>query len=162
MEFNINAIKEVYDKSPFAFCIVKAVFKKPGIIQDFIFEYANQALTDLNGISIDILKENSFKSMFPKNNKCFDLYCDTALKGTQQITSDYVPEIKKYIQIQCYQIAYGYCGCMISDISKEKELELSLFETKKIQVTDSKRLYNNIPGGVFQCMFNKQWTIVKC
>src|SRR5574344_1103144 len=49
---------------------------------------------------------------------------------------------------------------MISDISKEKELELSLFETKKIQVTDSKRLYNNIPGGVFQCMFNKQWTIV--
>lgn len=38
----------------------------------------------------------------------------------------YKRKINKNIRIQCYCVEYGYCGCLLTDITKQKDIEENL------------------------------------
>ena len=162
MDLNLKSIKEAYDDSPFAFCVIKVIADNTGKAQDFTFEYANNAMAILEGTALDKLLKSSFNSLFHKiDGKWVEMYGETAFSGGSQTITDYRPEIDKYLQIRCYQMVYGYCGCLLSDVTKEKKIEISLQAETKLQFQAIQRIYNNIPGAVFQCTFSKEWTVLK-
>ena len=123
MSFHENAVKEIYDKSPFAFCVIK-VITVGETVKDFSFEYANEALATLEGVRLDDLLGKSFCSIFPNaDNKWMSVYGDTALCGTYHEITDYSAEINKHIRVQCYQLSKGYCGCLLTDVSAQVQLQ---------------------------------------
>ena len=127
MSFQIDAVKEIYDSSPFAFCVIKVLFDGNNQPSDFVFEYFNEKFADIKGVGLEELAGKQFYSVFPNaERECLPLYADAALHGKACEFSQYVPELSKYIQVQCYQIAYGYCGCLLLDMTRQKKTEEEL------------------------------------
>ena len=54
------------------------------------------------------------------------IYAHTAFTGESQIVNEYSREIDKHMQIQCYQLAFGICGCLLVDIDKQIKTEHAL------------------------------------
>lgn len=64
MGYDLNAIRSVYDNAPYAFCVIRIVQDEKSIPYDFVFEYANASLADMEGFSETNLIGNSFNSLF--------------------------------------------------------------------------------------------------
>ncbi|MDD3253536.1 MAG: response regulator [Lachnospiraceae bacterium] len=131
MNAKLNAIKEVYDESPCAFCVIKILMDETGQAYDFVFEYVNEALVQLGTHKKEELLGKSFHDTFENaDSKWLSFYNDTAIEGKLIRISEYSPEIDRYIQVQCYQLSYGYCGCLITDISEQTSLAQQISRKK--------------------------------
>lgn len=117
------------DKMYTAVAIIHMEVDETNTPVDFTFVYANEALAKLENVHRDKLIGASFyKDLFPSGDKKWLLpYWDTACNGMAQTLKDYSPEIGRFIEISCYQVAYGYCACIVTDVSGkiniQKELE---------------------------------------
>ena len=152
MSFQESAIKEIYDNSPFAFCVISMLFDEEKKPSDFVFEYLNEAFARIEGAELEALQGKRFYSVFPQADRApLAFYADAAFRGEARVFSEYVPELGKYVQVQCYQLAYGYCGCLLQDITEQKKTEeaLRLSEERFRIATDNSNLYiweYDIPG----------------
>jgi len=127
---SLRAYKECYDDSPLAFCIIEVLKDELGKVFDLAFVYLNKALADLEGKRIEDLWGKHFYQIFEDTDaKWLDFYGRVAYGGKSNNFTEYSPEIKKYLNIQCYQIQEGRCGCLLTDVTKSKELE-ALVETQ--------------------------------
>lgn len=100
---------------------------------DFTFVYANEALAKLENVQLERLLGASFyKDLFPDGDRKWLLpYWDTACNGVAQTLKDYSPEIGRYLEISCYQIAYGYCACIITNVSGRIYIQRELEDARR-------------------------------
>ncbi len=145
-QFNIEQIKGAYDCSPFAFSVIKVTLdENSGEPQNIIFEYVNDALSQLEGCKKEEMLGKSFYTVFENaDKKWLKLYGRVAWGGSPATMVEYSPEICKHLKVQCYQIAEGYCGCLISDMTAELMTEKALNEEQE----KYQQLLSAVPGGI--------------
>lgn len=136
MNYDLRAIKTVYDNSPVAFCVVRILFASNGRVQDFVYEYANEALAALDDVAVDALQGNCFYSLFnDADQDWLHHFSAVAATGEPDTFTQYSCTLKKHIRCQCYRIAENLCGCILLDVTYEKQ-KLSA-------------IVDHLPGGVF-------------
>lgn len=127
MNFNVETIQGVYDKSPVAFCVIKVMKNDEGKEDKLFLAYANHALEELENKDLAPLVGKPFCSIFEKaGEQWFPIYSKVAWDNHTDTFTQYSPELKKHIRIQCYQVAKGYCACILWDITALIETEQSL------------------------------------
>lgn len=117
---NLKQYKLCFDRSPAAFTIIRVIKNKKNIYNDFVFEYANEALAKLEGIALDNLIGKHFYHIFYNADvKWLRPYGEAAFEGKTSCFMSFSPEVNKYLQVQCYQVDKGFCAVMLTDISRK-------------------------------------------
>lgn len=112
---------KVFDSLPIAFCDIEMIFDEKHEAVDWIFRYANNALAELEKISLDKILGCRFGKLFPNMDvKWLRTYERAALLGETIKIIDYSPEIDSYLDIICFPTFKGHCGCILFDVSKIK------------------------------------------
>lgn len=121
------------DKMSTAVAIIHMEVDETNNPVDFTFVYANEALAKLEHVHLDTLVGAAFyKDIFPHGDKKWLLpYWDTACNGVSQTLKDYSPEMGRFIEISCYQIAYGYCACIVTDVSGKINIQKELEDARR-------------------------------
>lgn len=120
-------INEFLENMPVAYCTTKVLLRENGEPYDFVFTYSNKEHSRLEKAKYGELIGKSFYTFFPNADpKWLKYYYDTAYHGTRHVLNDYSPEINKHLLIYTYQPHPGYCGCVVQDISRQKQLETEL------------------------------------
>ena len=108
-----------FDNMPFAFTDIEMVFNEERHAVDWIFRYGNNALAELEKISLEQLIGNSFGSLFPDmDSKWLRNYERATLYGEKLEIIDYSSEIDTYLKVICFPTFPGHCGCILFDISE--------------------------------------------
>lgn len=138
---------------PAAFCVVRVDLDKSGAPCDFVFTYVNEEHARLEGTTPNMLLYKSFYDFFPNGDKKWlKIYYETAYKGIRQQFTDYSPEIGRYLSISTYQPLYGYCGCILRDVTKDVMMEI---EVEKGRERDA-LILRNTTDAVFQYDLEKR------
>jgi hypothetical protein len=154
---NLKQFKVCFDRSPIAFCVIRVTKDKTGRYNDFIFEYANEALAKLEGIPLDNLVGKHFYQIFYNANlKWLIPYGQAAYEGKTSSFVEYSPEIRKHLQIQAYQIDEGYAVVALMDVTEQ----MTYFEEDlKALITLENNTYSlysvNITGDGCRVVFKK-------
>ena len=117
-EIETNRFKKEYrcfDSMPIPFAIIELVVNADYQSTDFIFRYANKALSVLENVTLEEIIDRSFyKEVFNHaDSEWLEFYADIAFHGGYKEMEKYSPEIGKTLRIQCFQPYYGYCGLYI-------------------------------------------------
>lgn len=121
---HLTAYAQCYDQSPVAFCVIDMEKDDEGKLCDFSFVYVNKSLAQLEEKSIDDLLGEKFYHVFNHTDeKWLEFYGAVAYEGRPDNITAYSPEIRKYLHIQCYQISEGRCGCILTDVTEQKNME---------------------------------------
>lgn len=132
---------------PAAFCVVRVDLDENGAPCDFVLTYVNEEHASLEGRTKDQLLFQSFYDVFPDGDKKWlKIYYETAYTGVRQQFTDFSPEIGRYLSISTYQPLYGYCGCILRDVTKDVMMEI---EVEKSRERDA-LLLRNTTDAVFQ------------
>lgn len=108
-----------FDYIPIAFTDIEMVFDENSNAVDWIFRYGNQALADLEKLSLERLIGKSFASIFPNmDSKWLRSYERVTLYGEKREIIDYSPEIDTYLKVICFPTFKGHCGCILFDVSE--------------------------------------------
>lgn len=121
-EIESNRFKRDYrcfDKMPIPFAIIEIVVNADRKSTDFIFRYANQALAVLENTTLDAIINHSFyNELFEETDENWlELYTEVAFHGGYKEVVQYSIEVDKILRVQCFQPYYGYCGCMLTDVT---------------------------------------------
>lgn len=130
---NNKLLVSCLDKMPTAVAVIHMEVDETNNPVDFTFVYANEALAMLENIPLDKLIGASFyKDLFPDGDKKWLLpYWDTACNGITQTLKDYSPEIGRFLEISCYQVSYGYCACIITNVSGRIYIQRELEDARR-------------------------------
>lgn len=110
-----------FDEIPVAFTDIEMIFDEERQAIDWIFRYGNEALASIEGVPLEKMIGNTFRSIFPKmDKKWLRSYEQTVLYGETLELIDYSPEIDKYLRIICFPTFKGHCGCLLFDISETR------------------------------------------
>lgn len=122
---------QFFDELPFAFTDIEMVFDEKCRAIDWVFRYGNQALAELEKMSLDKLIGKRFGKVFPDMDvKWLKSYERAALYGETLKIIDYSPEIDTYLDIICFPTFKGHCGCIMFDVSQIKSFRKNS-ETEK-------------------------------
>ena len=110
-----------FDTIPIAFTDIEMIFDEESQAVDWIFRYGNEALASIEGVPLEELIGNTFRSIFPNmDRKWLRSYEQAVLYGETLELIDYSPEIDKYLRIICFPTFKGHCGCLLFDISETR------------------------------------------
>lgn len=124
-------IKQYLDQMPVSYCTIKLVLNDSGEPVDFIFTYCNEAHAKLEGFIVDELIGKRFYKLFPNaDKKWLNFYYRTAFDGIKHEIIDYSPEIDRHLFIKTYQPEYGYCGCVLQDVTQQVLVQRQLDESQ--------------------------------
>lgn len=114
-----------WDNVPVGFGVLEFVPDKGGRISDFIFRYANHALSEIEGVPREVLLNHAYGQIFNgSHSKWLAIYSKVAFMGDSVELIDYSPEIEKELLVICYQPAYGYCACIVCDATDKYYLQM--------------------------------------
>ncbi|MGI6070130.1 MAG: LytR/AlgR family response regulator transcription factor [Blautia sp.] len=123
---------QIFNTIPLAFTIIELVEDKKGNSMDFIFRYANDPFALLQGFPLEQIIGNSFFSLFSNaNTKWIELFADVAFNNNFREITDYSPELHKFLRLQCFQPMYGFCACIVTDVSTDSKQRASYQLSKK-------------------------------
>lgn len=152
------------DDIPIAFCTIRVDVDAQNHPYDFVFTYLNKALALLGGTTREALLFSSFYDFFPDGDKKWlNIYYKTAYEGIPQEFTAYSPEINKHLAISTYQPEYGYCGCILRDITNEVLLEIEIEKSYE----RAKLILENTTDAVFQfdletrTIYSSKYSILK-
>lgn len=112
---------QCFDTIPIAFTDIEMIFDEGRQAVDWVFRYANEALAHVEGVELDKIIGNTFRSIFPNmDSKWLRNYEQAVLYGETLEIMDYSPEIDKYLRIICFPTFKGHCGCLLFDITETK------------------------------------------
>ncbi len=87
---------------------------------DLNYEFVNEAYAEIIGVSKSELLKRSYKELFPNWDKVLvQFYGEAAIHGASNTLVEYNETLDKYLKHTCYQPAYGYCGCIVEDITEQ-------------------------------------------
>lgn len=156
-----NSFTNLFDKMSNGFFVASVstdLIKRP---IDFRYEYFNDAYAEIMELSKSELLENSYKELFPNSDKVLiQFYGEAAIHGESNVLVEYNEPLKKYLKHTCYQPAYGYCACIVEDIteqylaqhileeSEERFLTLSMVTNEFIFEMDQMGRFTYISEGI--------------
>ncbi|MCK9536351.1 MAG: GGDEF domain-containing protein [Bacilli bacterium] len=85
------------------------------------FYYANSSFLQLYGIEISDLLKTPVSTCLPAKQN--DLYFEVATTGVKKCFFNFNRNIKKYLKVYCYQPIFGYCACLIDDVTEQFNLQ---------------------------------------
>lgn len=121
------------DNMPMAIAVIRLELDETNTPVDFLFVYGNAALSELEKVSLDRLIGSFFyRDIFPDGDRKWLIpYWETASQGTVQTLNDFSPEIGRFLEIKCYQPSYGFCTCILTDVSEKVRLERELEDARR-------------------------------
>ncbi len=120
------------DNMPIAYCTTKVLVDESGKPYDFVYTYSNKAHSELEKVKYGELVGKAFYKFFKNTDEMWlKYYYDTAFNGVPHILDDYSPEVDKSLLIYTYQPADQFCGCVVQDVSAEKELEIKVKQSQE-------------------------------
>lgn len=129
--FDLASYKTVYEHNPQAFAVIRVLKEDNGSYKDIFFVYANNAYEKLSGFSRSDLIGHTYTEIMEKyapgqfgpGKQWNKLYGTVAYEGGEKTavvaSSEIDPAKKHYVSVQCFQIAEGYVGSNILDISDQ-------------------------------------------
>lgn len=115
-----------FENMPFAFTDIELIFNEEIKAVDWIFRYGNNALAELEKVSLDNLIGHSFGSVFPNmDSKWLRAYERATLYGETLEIIDYSPEIDTNLKVICFPTFKGHCGCILFNIGDIKFIKNS-------------------------------------
>src|SRR5574344_2173822 len=150
---NLKQYKVCFDRSPVAFCVIRVTKNKKGAYNDFIFEYVNEALAELEGLTIaNMIGKHFYHIFYNASVKWLQPYGKAAYENIPSNFVQFILEINKYLHIQCYKISEGYAAVILVDVSNNyrfmaEELKtliaLDVNTTDMYQISISDDFYTN-------------------
>lgn len=117
---------------PMAVCITKVLLDDKQKPYDWEFVYSNRAHSELEGVAYGELIGKRFYEYFNEENTTWlQYYYETAYLGIPHIITDYSPAIGKHLIIHTFPTEYGYCGCVLEDVTERKFLEFELEKSRQ-------------------------------
>lgn len=134
-----TAFKRIYDKSPIAFAVVTLLRNKKGEVTDFLYEYANQSMADIDNIKSSDIVGKKYSAIYKKYppKKTLKNLLDVAENKSAGTSQEYWSEVGLSVSMQ-----YSYVG---EDTVAISVIGISNIEQMKNQ---NEQLVNKIPGGV--------------
>ncbi|MHA1730267.1 MAG: PAS domain S-box protein, partial [Promethearchaeota archaeon] len=124
--FENNAIGVTYNK---------IINDEYGVPINFKFIDINARFTELTGLTRDmVIGKNGIETLPGIENDpadWIDRYGKVALEGTPVTFEDYSESLKKWYSISAYSPLKGYFVATLSDITEQKEMEISLKESEE-------------------------------
>ena len=111
----------VFDQCDVAFCVIRLELDPAGKPIDWTFAYANEALANMEGFTLDSLLGKRFFDLFPNGDrKWLEYYYKAAFEGENCSFESISEEIGLYLHVNCWPIGQrGYCACILRDIHEE-------------------------------------------
>ncbi len=123
VNIDLNAYRTVYDNSPVAFALIH-VLMKDNCYDDFEFVYANKGYERMSGFSVESLNGHTYSEVCgSKSEQWNSIYGKVAYQGGEHVSIEYGPEIDRYVNIVCHQVALGYCALTVLDVTEQVEAE---------------------------------------
>lgn len=118
--FHELAFAKSFDKSDLAYCVIKVILDKRGEPVDWEFTYINDALAKIEGFEKEQLLNVHFFEVFPDGDgKWLKYYYSAAYENESVLIEDYSKEVNKVLRIRCFPVEYGYCGCILEDVTRK-------------------------------------------
>lgn len=121
------------DNMPMAIAVIRLELDEANTPVDFMFVYGNEALAELEKVTLNRLIGSYFyRDIFPDGDRKWLVpYWETASRGTVQTLNNFSPEIDRFLEITCYQPCYGFCTCILRDVSEKIRLERELEDARR-------------------------------
>ena len=140
-DYDLTAIRVVYDHSPFAFAVIRVLTDGEGRAVGFAFLYKNEALARLEQRSPDDPSGLQTNYLYGgMGTERLALYYAAAFHGETVDYTQYSPLLKRHFHVRAYQLADGFCGFLVEDVTEKTELSLALKASELQALTARKKL----------------------
>ena len=103
-----------FEDFPLPFCVIQLVFDVYGKSTSFIFRYCNKMMEYIEQRPVETILNHSFYDLFDNpDEKWLVKYGDIAKNGGRRVFRGFKDRLGVYVYIVCYQVAPGYCGCLL-------------------------------------------------
>lgn len=117
------------DTMPVPVLIMELVYEAAGA--DFMIRYLSREMAQLERVTLqEVLNQSVLKLNNLGNPKWMAIFADVAIHGGTRVIEDVLEGSGKYMQLRCYQPQKGFCGCVLTDLTKENKLVQELFRTR--------------------------------
>lgn len=157
-----DSLLRCLDLMPVGISIFKMVLDDDGCAVDMEYVYCNQACAAMEGMGdIDVAGMHFYRDLFPVKDRRWLVLCGmAALRGEEKTILYLREDLGQFLQVSVSRPAYGYCQCMMRNVSQDFNLESSLVDYQSAIETvlnndltaaftydiDERVIYNNFPG----------------
>ena len=82
---DLTAFKKIYDKSAIAFAVLNLIRNDEGVAYDFLYEYANQAMADIDGIKASDIVGKKYSAIYKKRPRRKNTWRNTRIFHKRKI-----------------------------------------------------------------------------
>ncbi len=136
---DISVYKKIYDKNPMAVAIVSLIKNKNGQDYDFLYEYANQAMADVDELKASDLIGKRYSEIYKKYppEATMKNLVKSAYSGVATTSQEYWSEAGISVSMQFAPVSQDCVAVYVVGISDVDQLR-----------AQNERLVNRIPGGI--------------
>ncbi len=138
-KFDLSPYKKIYDKSPIAFAVVTLVKNSAGDDYDFQYEYANQAMADIDKIKVSDIIGKRYSALYKKYppKSTMKNLAEAAHNGGSGTIQEYWNEAGFSVSMQYAQVSQGSVSISVVGIKNTEQIK-----------NQNEQFVNRIPGGV--------------
>ena len=138
-KFDLSAYKKVYDKSPVAFAILTLIKNSAGEPYDFLYEYANQTMADIDGIKASEIIGKRYSAIYKKYppQTTIKNISAVAYNGGAGTSQEYWNEVGLSVSMQYAFISEGCVSVSVIGMSNVEQIK-----------NQNEQFVNRIPGGI--------------
>ncbi len=136
---DISAYKKIYDKNPMAVAVVTLLKNKQGEVIDFLYDYTNQAMADIDGLKTSDIIGQKYSAIYKKypSKKTLRHLSEVGFNGGVGTSQEYWNEVSLSVSMHYSQVSNGVVLINLVGISNIDQLR-----------SHNEQLVNKIPGGV--------------
>ncbi len=136
---DISAYKRIYDKNPMAVAVVTLLKNKDGEVNDFVYEYTNQAMANIDGIKVSDIIGKKYSALYKKypSKTTLKNLSEVGFNGGAGTSQEYWNEVSLSVSMHYSQVSNGVVLINLVGISNIEQLR-----------SHNEQLVNKIPGGV--------------
>jgi len=136
---DISAYKRIYDKNSMAVAVVTLLKNKNGEVNDFVYEYTNQAMADIDGIKASDIIGKKYSALYKKypSKTTLKNLSEVGFNGGVGTSQEYWNEVSLSVSMHYSQVSNGVVLINLVGISSVDQLR-----------SHNEQLVNKIPGGV--------------
>ena len=117
------------DPMPMPMLVMELVYGAGGV--DFRIRYLSREMARLESVTMEeALDQSVLKLSNVGSPRWMAIFADVAIHGGSRVIEDVLEGSGKYMQLRCYQPQPGFCGCVLTDLTKENNLVQELFRAR--------------------------------
>ena len=117
------------DPMPMPILVMELVYGAGGV--DFRIRYLSREMARLESVTVEeALDQSVLKLSNVGSPRWMAIFADVAIHGGSRVIEDVLEGSGKYMQLRCYQPQPGFCGCVLTDLTKENNLVQELFRAR--------------------------------